>query len=71
MNAVVEMRAHRAEVAQRLVGAAPEAVGMIDWDALERKAGALQVRYALEFPRFVRGLRKMNRWDERRLYAQP
>jgi spermidine synthase len=45
--------------------------GNPDWDALERKGEALQARYGLEFPRFVRGLRKMNRWDERRLYAQP
>jgi hypothetical protein len=41
MNAFVAMRAHRAEVAQRLLGSAPEAVAAIDWDALERAPGWL------------------------------
>jgi len=44
--------------------------GNPDWDALERSGNELQLRYGLEFPRFVHGLRKMNRWDEHRLYAQ-
>ena len=38
------------------------------WDELERDARALEARYALEFGRFVRGLRRMNRWDAERLY---
>lgn len=41
------------------------------WYDLERKARELQERYGLEFPRFVRDLRKMNRWDEHRLYVKP
>lgn len=43
--------------------------GNADWDALERIGNELQARYGLEFQKFVHGLRKMNRWDERRLYA--
>lgn len=38
------------------------------WDELEQRALALQQRCALEFPRFVEGLRKMNRHDERQLF---
>jgi spermidine synthase len=38
------------------------------WDDLERRAGELTTRYGLEFGRFVRGLRKMNRCDAERLY---
>lgn len=38
------------------------------WDALEQRALSLQQRYRLEFPRFVDGLRKMNRHDEHRLF---
>jgi spermidine synthase len=38
------------------------------WDELEQSAAALEPRYALEFGRFVRGLRKMNRHDAERLY---
>ena len=38
------------------------------WDELDRKASELEARYALEFGRFVRGLRKMNRVDAERLY---
>jgi spermidine synthase len=38
------------------------------WDELERKALDLEARYALEFGRFVRGLRRMNRSDAERLY---
>jgi spermidine synthase len=38
------------------------------WDELEREARTLEARYALEFGRFVSGLRRMNRWDAERLY---
>ncbi len=44
--------------------------GNPNWDELERKAIELRECYGLEFPKFVQGLRKMNRWDEHRLYAQ-
>jgi len=44
----------------------PESPG---WDALKEKALSLQQRYHLEFPRFVDGLRKMNRHDENRLFV--
>jgi len=39
------------------------------WDELERRARGLEARYGLEFGKFVRSLRKMNRWDEERLYT--
>ena len=38
------------------------------WDALEARAGVLEVQFGLEFGKFVRGLRKMNRYDGERLY---
>ena len=38
------------------------------WDELERKACDLEARYALEFGKFVHGLRRMNRCDAERLY---
>jgi spermidine synthase len=38
------------------------------WDELERGARILEARYALEFERFVHGLRRMNRCDAERLY---
>lgn len=38
------------------------------WDELEVRAVELEARYRLEFGRFVRGLRKMNRSDAKRLY---
>jgi len=38
------------------------------WDELERSAAGLEARYALEFGRFVSGLRRMNRYDAERLY---
>ena len=38
------------------------------WDALEARAAELETLYNLEFGRFVRGLRKMNRNDGERLY---
>jgi spermidine synthase len=41
------------------------------WDALALKAGVLEARYGLEFGRFVRGLRKMNRSDGERLFMGP
>jgi len=46
-----------------------DAPGNPRWDELEARARALEARYGLEFGKFVRGLRKMNRWDEGRLYA--
>ncbi|HEY7741910.1 MAG TPA: polyamine aminopropyltransferase [Burkholderiales bacterium] len=39
------------------------------WDELEGKTRDLEARYGLEFGRFVRGLRKMNRADAERLYV--
>ncbi|MCW5603447.1 MAG: polyamine aminopropyltransferase [Burkholderiales bacterium] len=39
------------------------------WDELAARAAGLQQRYDLEFPRFVEGLRKMNRHDDRRLFV--
>jgi len=44
----------------------PPAVG---WEELERKARELETRYALEFGKFVHGLRKMNRCDSEHLYV--
>lgn len=38
------------------------------WDELEAAALALEARYRLEFGRFVKALRRMNRCDDRRLY---
>jgi spermidine synthase len=43
----------------------PEAFG---WHDLTVRADALQAQYALEFPRFVASLRKMNRFDADHLY---
>ena len=40
----------------------------IAWGELERKARELEARYALEFGRFVRSLRRMNRCDTGQLY---
>jgi spermidine synthase len=40
----------------------------IRWDELECKARELEARYGLEFGRFVRGLRRMNRTSAERLY---
>ena len=39
------------------------------WEELTQRALLLQQRHGLEFPRFVEGLRKMNRHDERRLFV--
>ncbi len=41
------------------------------WDDLERKARELEAAYGLEFGRFVRSLRKMNRCDAERLHVSP
>ena len=41
------------------------------WDELEVKARALEALYGLEFSRFVRSLRKMNRSDGERLRVSP
>ena len=38
------------------------------WDDLERRAAELTARYGLEFGKFVRALRKMNRCDADTLY---
>lgn len=40
------------------------------WKDLYRRANALQTEYGLEFPRFVEGLRAMNRSDAERLYIE-
>jgi spermidine synthase len=39
------------------------------WDELETRARELEARYGLEFGKFVKGLRKMNRCDDERLYV--
>jgi spermidine synthase len=41
----------------------------VAWEELERKARELEARYALEFGKFVGGLRRMNRCDSERLYV--
>jgi len=46
-----------------------DAPGNPDWTDLESRARSLEARYGLEFGRFVRGLRKMNRCDDARLYV--
>lgn len=38
------------------------------WDELEAAAIGLEAHYGLEFGRFVKGLRKMNRFDDERLF---
>ena len=43
--------------------------GNLGWDGLEAKARELEGRYGLEFPKFVRDLRKMNRCDGEWLYV--
>lgn len=42
----------------------------LDWSELEARGRALEARYGLEFPRFVRGFRRMNPCDGERLYLQ-
>ena len=39
------------------------------WDELEARAIELEACYGLEFGKFVKGLRKMNRCDDERLYV--
>ena len=46
-------------------------LGSPPWEELTLKARALEARYGLEFDRFVRGLRKMNRSDGERLHICP
>ena len=43
--------------------------GQLRWEALAARAAGLQERYGLEFGRFVKALRKMNRGDDEQLYA--
>jgi len=43
--------------------------GNLRWDELEARARELEARYGLEFGRFVKSLRQMNRCDEERLYV--
>lgn len=45
-----------------------DAPGAMRWSDLAERAGALEAHHALEFSRFVAGLRKMNRHDEEWLY---
>jgi spermidine synthase len=40
----------------------------LSWSELERRAVELEIRYGLEFPQFVAGLRTMNRSDEAGVY---
>lgn len=46
-----------------------DAPGPLPWADLERRAHDLELRYGLEFPSFVTGLRTMNRSDADYLYA--
>jgi spermidine synthase len=41
--------------------------GTVSWQELQARSGTLTSKYALEFGRFVDGLRKMNRHDEQGL----
>lgn len=43
--------------------------GELRWENLEARAPALEARYGLEFGRFVKALRKMNRCDAERLHV--
>jgi spermidine synthase len=52
-----------------IVFAFRDAPGSPRWDELDARARGLEACYGLEFGKFVRSLRKMNRWDEERLYA--
>jgi spermidine synthase len=42
-------------------------VGKVAWATLKERAGVLEARYPLGFNRFVEGLRKLNRHDEKYL----
>lgn len=44
--------------------------GNVRWDELTVRAGSLERLYGLEFPRFVRSMRKMNRHDELQLFIE-
>lgn len=46
-----------------------DAAGPWQWSDLDAAAERLESRFNLEFPKFVSGLRKMNRHDETCLYA--
>ncbi len=46
-----------------------DAPGNLGWDGLEPKARELEERYGLEFLKFVRDLREMNRFDAQSLYV--
>jgi spermidine synthase len=48
-----------------------DAPDSVRWEDLSLKARRLEVRYGLEFDRFVRGLRKMNRSDAEHLFLGP
>ncbi|MDB5923217.1 MAG: Spermidine synthase [Betaproteobacteria bacterium] len=52
-----------------IVFAFERAPGPFRWSDLARGADALQNEHGLEYPRFVEGLRKMNRHDAEHLYA--
>ena len=54
-----------------IVFAFRDAPGSPHWDELALKARELEARYDLEFGRFVRSLRKMNRSDGKRLHISP
>jgi spermidine synthase len=43
----------------------------VEWDALARRAHALERRYGVPFPRYVPRLRRMNRFDARALIIDP
>jgi spermidine synthase len=43
----------------------------VKWDALARRAHALERRYGVPFPRYVPRLRRMNRFDARALIIDP
>jgi len=48
-----------------------DAPGTTRWEDLSLKGRRLETRYGLEFGRFVRGLRTMNRSDRERLFIGP
>jgi len=54
-----------------IVFAFRDSPGSLGWDELATRARELESRYGLEFPRFVEGLKKMNRNDSLRLYVCP
>jgi spermidine synthase len=42
--------------------------GSVSWKDLAERADALHQQHGLEYPRFVEGLRKMNRYDSENIY---